>query len=454
MADLHIPIAPPEEWFRPPADGIPTDRRITIQADGRVFGYIALWNTCHVGMQGCVTPPKGSPSDYEYAHQGETMTAGGTIIKTAVIGGGAGHAPIDMKTANVPAYYENIDTQLMRVRYGQDDNGLYFAGALWPTVSELQVAHIRASSVSGDWRWHAAWRKSGGNYDFAGACFVNIPGFPMPSAGDNTEMAGTPYALAASAYVPITDGDEYIFMDGEIITAGALPFKASTKADPSTEWDGPVIKTKLNTKEMLRMANAWVDPSGDPEAKSSYKLPHHLPDGRVVLRGVEAAMGALLGARGGVDIPEVDKMAVYNHLAKHYRQFDKEPPKMNMTASAGDDTVGCNGNEAECGCTAASCTQVDDIVEDDVVASATDEVADDELSDEDILAAVYQLMGKRRKKNGSITADASTDATPVDVTPSLQELSDSIQYIKNAVDWLVSDKLVEDIAESVDSQQQ
>lgn len=74
---------------------------------------------------------------------------------------------------------------------------------------------------------------------------------------------------------------------------------------------------------------AWYDDS-DPENFGSYKLPHHdVRDGKfvVVWRGVAAAMAALMGARGGVRIPESDRKKVYNHLAKHYREFGKEPPE-------------------------------------------------------------------------------------------------------------------------------
>lgn len=208
-----IPLHPPKSWFSPPESGIPVDKRITIEADGRVYGYIATWDTCHVGLAGCTRPPKGSPTDYEYAHQGETMTADEGLIATAVIGGGAGHAPMDMETAAVPSYYDNTGTQLMRVKYGEDQHGLWFAGALWPNVEDLQVEQIRASSISGDWRWHAAWRKTGdGGHDFAGACLVNIPGFPMRSSSSVGDRSGRPFALAASA---LTD-DELIVSDGEV----------------------------------------------------------------------------------------------------------------------------------------------------------------------------------------------------------------------------------------------
>ncbi|HXF37542.1 MAG TPA: hypothetical protein VNO17_10230 [Actinomycetota bacterium] len=86
--------------------------------------------------------------------------------------------------------------------------------------------------------------------------------------------------------------------------------------------------------EAMATAHAWYDPEADPEhdpprEKGAYKLPHHeLIDGelRVVWAGVRSAMQVLQGARGGVDLPEGDREAVYEHLAEHYRQFDREPP--------------------------------------------------------------------------------------------------------------------------------
>jgi hypothetical protein len=80
-------------------------------------------------------------------------------------------------------------------------------------------------------------------------------------------------------------------------------------------------------------AHAWYDDAADendpPEQKNAYKLPHHeIVDGdlRVVWSGVNSAMNVLLGGRGGVDLPAADRRAVYDHLARHYAEFDEEPP--------------------------------------------------------------------------------------------------------------------------------
>ncbi|MDR7534653.1 MAG: HK97 family phage prohead protease [Armatimonadota bacterium] len=108
----------------------------------------------------------------------------------------------------------------------------------------------------------------------------------------------------------------------------AIPPHETERAPEDMPWDGPAaVRDAPNEAAVLRRMHAWVDPEGDPDAKSSYKLPHHLPDGRVVWRGVAAAMAALLGGRGGVDIPEADRRGVYRHLARHYEQFEREPPE-------------------------------------------------------------------------------------------------------------------------------
>lgn len=111
---------------------------------------------------------------------------------------------------------------------------------------------------------------------------------------------------------------------------GALPFKATEPLPEATLWDAGVQVKKAETKDLKTMC-AWYD-SKEPDKKGSYKLPHHrCGDGYpVVWNGVKAAMGALMGARGGVDIPSEHRKAVYNHLVKHYKQWDKEPPEFKM----------------------------------------------------------------------------------------------------------------------------
>lgn len=119
----------------------------------------------------------------------------------------------------------------------------------------------------------------------------------------------------------------YEYMPGDTTTAKTvIPFKSHALADRGAAWDGPAQMRAAGIDD-LRVICTWYD-GDNPDVKLSYKLPHHLADGyATVWRGVAAAMGALLGARGGVNIPDGDKRGVYNHLARHYAEFDEEPPE-------------------------------------------------------------------------------------------------------------------------------
>lgn len=112
----------------------------------------------------------------------------------------------------------------------------------------------------------------------------------------------------------------------EAIVKGAISFHAYPLADEGAAWEAGKEIGEAEVDDLKKMC-AWFDPD-NADKKSGYKLPHHTKDGYMtVWRGVAAAMGALLGARGGVNIPEADKKGVYNHLGKHYKEFDKEAPE-------------------------------------------------------------------------------------------------------------------------------
>lgn len=113
----------------------------------------------------------------------------------------------------------------------------------------------------------------------------------------------------------------------ELTRKAVVPYKSYPTEPESATWDGPA-EIAAASPEDLKIMSTWYD-ALNADAKGSYKLPHHrASDKHLIWRGVTAAMGALLGARGGVQIPANDKKGVYNHLARHYRDdFDKEPPE-------------------------------------------------------------------------------------------------------------------------------
>lgn len=112
-------------------------------------------------------------------------------------------------------------------------------------------------------------------------------------------------------------------------------------ATSDAEWDGPANEARLSTdagESTYREAYAWQDPDGDPDVKSSFKFIHHevSENGEVGAASIQActtAIGVLNGGRGGADIPDADRQGVYDHLARHLRDAEVEPPEL---ASAPD----------------------------------------------------------------------------------------------------------------------
>ena len=108
-------------------------------------------------------------------------------------------------------------------------------------------------------------------------------------------------------------------------TKGVIPYKKTTKAPEDEAWDGPKEVAAAEISD-LRIMATWMN-SEEPDVKGSYKLPHHKADGHaVVWNGVHAAMGALMGARAPLAVPDDDRKGIYGHLSKHYAEFNKEPP--------------------------------------------------------------------------------------------------------------------------------
>lgn len=165
---------------------------------------------------------------------------------------------------------------------------------------------------------------------------VTFPAYPETDVSARTEAAFKEFrsrsqAPAADPQAPASESRK------------AVPSHETPMADEGREWDADGAEKRLRTwassdgsgdKETMdwekyRTGFTWYD-SEAVEDFGSYKMPHHdIVDGEMVVvwRGVSAAMSVLMGGRGGVDIPEGDMAACHAHLAKHYMQFEKEPPE-------------------------------------------------------------------------------------------------------------------------------
>lgn len=171
---------PPKEWFTDP--GLPGVTPLTITNEGRVFGHLATWGQCHIGIGGeCVMLPR-SASDYSYFHIGVIETDGGEVFTGPLVMGGK-HAPERLDWRAATRHYDTTSAVVADVRVGEDEFGVWMSGALRDGVTEEQIRELKAAGkASGDWREVVRGSRQ---LELVAALAVNVGGFPVPrtSAG-------------------------------------------------------------------------------------------------------------------------------------------------------------------------------------------------------------------------------------------------------------------------------
>lgn len=168
------PLTPKREWFEVPEPENPADGAWTVTADGQVYGYAALWESCHTGKPGrCVRPPR-SQSQYAYYMTGLTELEDGELIPTGRITLGTGHASLTASPAATAEHYDNTGAVAADVRIVDGKHGIWVSGALRPDVTPERARELRGASLSGD------WRNIRGKLEMLGLLAVNVPGFPVP----------------------------------------------------------------------------------------------------------------------------------------------------------------------------------------------------------------------------------------------------------------------------------
>jgi len=166
---------------------------VTITDDGRIFGHVAAWGVCHIGIKGtCVTAPP-SQSNYAYFRTGAVHTDEGDIAVGHVTLG-AGHAGPRLSAAATAAHYDNTATVAADVVAGEDAHGIWISGRVRDHLSDEDRHALAAAPLSGD------WREVAGGLEMVAALCVNVPGFVVP----RTQLAasgGEQISLVAAGIV-------------------------------------------------------------------------------------------------------------------------------------------------------------------------------------------------------------------------------------------------------------
>lgn len=221
------PVNPPKEWFDNPSLSTPTP--LTVEDDGRVYGHIATWDTDHIGLPSGTKPPR-TAYDYAFFKTGIVRTDTGEDQPVGQLTLSGGHAPLRADAATAVEHYDNTASSIADINAGEDEVGIWVAGALRPGVSETDIRALRASAPSGD------WRPINGNLELVAVCQVNTPGFPvaraMVASGEMTALvaAGASHmyglqqenvvmSIVAALETRVSDLEEMIVEDESLLAA-------------------------------------------------------------------------------------------------------------------------------------------------------------------------------------------------------------------------------------------
>lgn len=196
----------PGGYFKDPEFIGPTP--FTVTEDGRVYGHVATWDTCHIGLpigdqEGeCTTAPHSS-TNYAFFLTGEVLTDLGPVNVGQITMGG-GHAKDRASLRAAIGHYDSTSTAVADVTAGEDEYGIWVAGVLRPNVTDEQVHELRAAAISGDWRQVKPGRD---DMELIAALAVNVPGFPIPRPSMLVASSGERLSLTAAA-IPLADGQD------------------------------------------------------------------------------------------------------------------------------------------------------------------------------------------------------------------------------------------------------
>jgi hypothetical protein len=214
---------PPAAWFESPQFHVGDPRLIrqrggslacplTVTDDGRVFGHVSYWGAEHTGAR---DPRTGKPittprsPHYGYFMTGVRQVDSGLEVPVGQLTMGCGHAAPSLTGPRATAHYRPAAAhydggygavQVADVCAGEDDFGIWVAGAIRPEVPEDDVRKFKALALSGDWRTY------GGALHMVAALAVPVPGFPISRTDVLVAAAEIVDSYAARCGIDATTG--------------------------------------------------------------------------------------------------------------------------------------------------------------------------------------------------------------------------------------------------------
>jgi ribosome silencing factor RsfS/YbeB/iojap len=234
MADSGFPIAPPAAWFDDPCLSQRTP--LVVSDEGQVYGHLAAWDECHrdVTNRGCVLAPQ-TRMGYAPFHLGQVVTDTGVPVQVGKIVMDTRHADVRLGYAAAALHYDDTGDEVAVVRAGEDEHGIWLAGAVVPEADTRKVAKLRRSPLSGD------WRAVNGHLELTAALAVNVPAFPVYAMEGDEQTA----LVAAGSLYPEPGGYQLPYfgvdptqpvVDMDVLATGVLARIRDGEAQDDRGW--------------------------------------------------------------------------------------------------------------------------------------------------------------------------------------------------------------------------
>lgn len=331
------PHRPPRDWFTNP--NLPQPTPLTVTSDGRIYGHVALTDTCHTGLNGCTRIPRDD-NFAEYLSHGTVICDNDEAVPVGQIFVGGPHADGNLTGEQAAAYYADSTYTWGDVTVGYDNHGIWCAGAARPDIGETLLYHARASALSGDWR-PAKNGARRGRLTLKAILSVNSPGFPIVDNNHITASGPPP------GHTMTTDTDEpdgtaelaipvggYRRKDGTLVRA--YQRRGTRTAPGRTEREPRPLPTR-DAGRKPRVTAADINKAFNPLPTNPPQLAKWARDSRNAYQAIVAYLNTLPDdpakatpqqiatanslintARAAIDIKNVDIAST--GLAQHYTQ--------------------------------------------------------------------------------------------------------------------------------------
>lgn len=195
-AGATIPVDPPAAWFDQMAvDGVTP---LTVTQQGRVYGHVAAFGSCHIGFGKCEPVPR-SRTNYAAFRTGSVVTAEGTTVRTGPIVMDTVHPDLRWQASDAQAFYADTGCTVADVVAYEDKFGIMVVGALRPTATPENIRAFRASDISPDWRTVNGQRR-----ECCAMLAVNNSGFKVPQS-----------LVASAGALPTEPGEASVLYDND-----------------------------------------------------------------------------------------------------------------------------------------------------------------------------------------------------------------------------------------------